>query len=185
MKDRSDNFSLLSQKEVDVLVSFLTKNNGVDSDVLSQESVDKLVYLLNGHLGSAHLELYDPFVKPLKDVIAERGLRTDGDEICELTFSVKEDGKLQLRAVNKNTGKEMDITPKIFDDKEIVDEWGCSMSPATFNRLARVLGLKYTADTYDGICKIFAQHNYGDKNAHLPALYYPTNEHLVVTMLSV
>lgn len=183
MKDRSANFSLLSQKEVDVLVSFLTNKNFYESDVLSQDSVDKLIYLLNGEWGSSHIELYDPFFKPLKDVMMEKGLRTSETEICELTCSVGDDGKLKLRAVNTQSGKEMDVTPQIFDSEETVSEWGRIMSPVTFNRLARVLDLKYSVDTYSKICKNFAEQNFGDKDAQLPALYYPTNEHQVAAML--
>lgn len=41
------NFSLLSQDEIDTLVEFLTeKSTDIESDVLSQESIDKLISMM-------------------------------------------------------------------------------------------------------------------------------------------
>ena len=45
--NRNKSFSLLSQQEIDTLVKFLTeKKKGVDSDVMSQTSIDKLLRLI-------------------------------------------------------------------------------------------------------------------------------------------
>ena len=41
--DNNNSFSLLSQQEIDTLVSFLTDKKAVNSDVLSQKSIDKLI----------------------------------------------------------------------------------------------------------------------------------------------
>ena len=41
------NFSLLSQEEIDTLIEFLTESTSVlESEVLSQESIDKLISML-------------------------------------------------------------------------------------------------------------------------------------------
>ena len=42
------NFSLLSQEEIDTLIAFLSeKSNFVESEVLSQDSIDKLACLVS------------------------------------------------------------------------------------------------------------------------------------------
>lgn len=177
------NFSLLSQQEIDVLVKFLTDKQFIESDVLSQVSIDKLVALLNGDLGHSHQGLYDPSIRPIKDMMKNLGVRENEDDICELKLDIREDKSLHFFAVNVNTGKSMDISPKTFDEGETVEEWGHCMSPLTFNRMAHMLGLKYSAQTYSDICTLFAERNYGDREARLPALYIPTNEQNVMVLL--
>ena len=45
-KDKNTSFSLLNQREIDTLVKFLTESkNAVNSDVMSQNSIDKLIRL--------------------------------------------------------------------------------------------------------------------------------------------
>ena len=64
MKDTlNPSYSLLNQKEIDALVEFLLeKKNSVDSDVMSQESIDKLIALITSNSRSIIMDLFDPFV---------------------------------------------------------------------------------------------------------------------------
>jgi len=44
------NFSLLSQEEIDTLIEFLTEKTGCfGTEVLSQESIDKLIAMMKGY----------------------------------------------------------------------------------------------------------------------------------------
>lgn len=176
------NLSLLSQKEVDALVTFLTSNS-IERNVLSQDSVDRLVSLLRGNVGRMHMDFFDTIVKPVKDFLQEKGLRQDVSEICVLSMETDETGFMKLFATNKDTGKKLEITPEAFGEEDSEAGWGFSMAPINFNRLARILDLKYTADTYDSLCKLFAERNYGSKDAAMPAIYFPTKAHLIETLL--
>ena len=51
---QNQNFSLLSQPEIDTLIDFINeKREGVDSSVLNQESIDKLLEMLRFNDGRA------------------------------------------------------------------------------------------------------------------------------------
>ena len=63
-------FSLLNQKEVDALVDFLNdKRNSINSDVMNQNSIDKLITLITGD--SNHIIL-DLFLLPLISVLMKK-----------------------------------------------------------------------------------------------------------------
>lgn len=177
------NFSLLSQEEIDVLVEFLTDNKFIESDVLSQESIDKLVSLLLGDIKKPHMEIMDPILRPVKDILKEEGIRGDDSELCVLHFKTGEDKFIKLYVTNEKTNKRVEIFPNIIDREDKSSSWGYCMSPVTFNRLARVLDVKYAAETYEEICKLFARVNFGSEDAEVPAIYFPTNEHLIRTLL--
>lgn len=183
MREYQDtNLALLSQKEVDALVTFLT-GNSIEQNVLSQESVDRLVALLRGDVGRTHMDFFDTIVKPAKDFLQEKGIRRDVSEICVLSVETDGTGFMKLFATNKDTGEMMEITPEVFDEEDKEAGWGFSMAPISFNRLARILDLRYTTDTYDKVCKLFAEKNYGSEDAYMPAVYYPTQTHLLQTLL--
>ena len=54
---QNQDFSLLSQSEIDTLINFINdKREGVDSSVLNQESIDKLLEMLRFNNGRAKKE---------------------------------------------------------------------------------------------------------------------------------
>ena len=62
---QSQSYSLLSQEEIDVLVDFLNAKKGsVNSDVMSQKSIDKLIYLIT----SDKQQIIKDLCNPLNDV---------------------------------------------------------------------------------------------------------------------
>lgn len=185
---KETNFSLLNQQEIDTLVDFLSKSReGVDSDVLSQHSIDKLIRLIRhddlsstnlGELDSVHIKI---------DILKDLGIREDASQICELTFSIDaETGFVVLTATNTVTGKFYNITPASLDRLEVLGgatAWGCSIPPVTFNKIARIFNCKYSRHTYEDICALFALKNYGSKEQKLPSLYCPTTFHLLENLL--
>lgn len=182
------NFSLLNQQEIDTLVDFLSKSKDeLDSTVLSQQSIDKLIRLIShddlsstnlGELDSAHIKM---------DILKDLGIREDASEICELTFSIDpETDFVVLSAINTVTGKSYNITPASLDRLEILGgavSWGYSIPPVTFNKIARIFNCKYSRHTYEDICALFALKNYGSRDVKLPSLYYPATAYLLKNLL--
>lgn len=169
------NLSLLSQYEVDTLVSFLMeKKDTVNSSVLSQQSVDKLIELLRYDKNRRKQEVISALPDlegSLAEVIA---VRENAEQICEICCEVGEtDGFLNMIVHNKENGQEMPITPALINEDDTV--WGRCISPATFCKLATALDVKYTAETYEMICKQFAKCVFGDAEHKIPFLYLPSN----------
>ncbi len=78
-------FSLLNQKEVDALVDFLNdKRNSINSDVMNQKSIDKLITLITGDSDHIILDLFDPFASVDPGLLAALDFRMDDNDVCEL-----------------------------------------------------------------------------------------------------
>lgn len=180
--NQNQSYSLLSQEEIDVLVSFLIdKKSAVDSDVMSQQSIDKLIYLITNE-NTQVLNLLDPFAKGKTDRMTELNLRKEKDQVCELRVSLAENGFIELTAVNLSTEETLKITPQIFNQSDD-ENWGYSISPVTLNRVAIALGLKYSTQTNDFVKKVFAKSNFGDENHVVPAIHQPVNVQLLEALL--
>ena len=106
-----------------------------------------------------------------------------GSMRCELKFSVNETTDyIILTAYNTVTNKELVITPNLINANDTTD-WGCSISPVFFNRIAKVFSFKYTQQTHDAVCNCFAKHTYGDANHKIPEIYLPVNEKLLECLI--
>lgn len=182
ISNQNQSYSLLSQDEIDVLVSFLLdKKNSVDSDVMSQQSIDKLIYLIT-HDRKQLMNMLDPITGIDSTFLIQKNFRQTEEEVCELRFHIADDGYLNLTAWNPDTEQTLAITPDIFSDTDTTD-WGKCISPLTLNRIARALSLKYTIQTHEQICKVFASVLYGDEAHPIPALHMPTNTALLDTII--
>ena len=183
-QDKNTNFSLLNQEEIDTLVRFLTeKKNTVDSDIMSQTSIDKLIKLIQ--TDREHLVLHSFNAKENVDLTFLQNIhfRTSKEELCELRFSTNSDTNyIELFIDNKDTGVTTQLSPKLFNAEDS-DEWGYTIPPALFSQIATTLSLKFTQDTYDSICSIFAKHNFGSVNQKIPEIYLPENSNLVACLL--
>ncbi len=177
-------FSLLTQKEVDTLVDFLNNNRkAVDSDVMNQNSIDKLITLITKDSDHIILDLFDPFASVDQGLLKASDFYIDKNDICELCISVNDDtGFIALTAHNTVTGKTFNITPKLVNEND-TEEWGYSISPVFFNRIAKVFNLKYTMETHNKVCDIFAKHTYGSEKHKIAELYLPVNTALIECML--
>ncbi len=183
-------FSLLTQKEIDTLITFLSeKEKGVTRDVLSQISIDKLIHLIsNNDINKVRLDALDALeLKPTFDILKELQLRNDSSEICELCFTI--DSKTDfvcLFAKNTQTGKEYQITPSTLDRTELINGstyWGYSIAPVLFDKIARIFNLKYSRQTYEEICSLFLVKNFGSINQGIPSLYCPSGNQLLDNLL--
>ncbi len=182
------NFSLLNQKEIDTLVTFLSQSKDtVNSDVLSQDSIDKLIRLISHDgLSSVRLDELEAIHVQI-DILGDLGIREDPTQVCELTFQVDPETEfLTLTATNTSTGKTYPISPAALDHLEVFRSsisWGYSMPPILFNKIARIFNCKYSRKTYKNICALYALKNYGSEDLQLPSLYYPTTNQLLASLL--
>ncbi|MFA9465507.1 MAG: hypothetical protein ACERKN_14580 [Velocimicrobium sp.] len=183
-------FSLLNQKEIDTLITFLSeKDNSVTRDVLSQGSIDKLIHLISdSDLHKIRLDALDALeLKPNYDILQELHIRTDSSQLCELLFRIDEDSKyVSLCAKNKVTGSEYPITPATLDRSELINGstfWGYSIAPILFDKIARIFNLKYSRQTYESICSLFSKMNFGSTQHRVPSLYCPSTYQLLDNLL--
>lgn len=180
--NQNQSYSLLNQEEIDVLVSFLLdKKNSVNSDVMSQQSIDKLIYLITNDRRQL-MNMLDPLACIDSDLLMKKNFRQSQEEICELRYSIADNGYLQLSVSNLTTNNTLEITPALFTENSNED-WGKCISPVTFNRIARALSLKYTAQTHEQICKLFATVIYDDATHPISALHLPTNTALLDVLM--
>lgn len=177
-------FSLLNQKEIDALVNFLNdKRDSINSDIMNQESIDKLITLITRDSNHIILDLFDPFASVDANLLAALDFHIGENDICELCCSIDDStGFIKLTAHNTKTGQTLDITPKLINDTD-TEDWGYSISPIFFNRIAKIFSLKYTTETHDKICNIFAKHTYGSENHKIAEMYLPSNAALLECML--
>lgn len=179
--------TLLSQKEIDTLVRFLLdQKTSIDREVMSQENIDKLIYLLQS---SNHLRLrYDtPAVAP--DDHTEAGIfklpKLAPDETPLLRCAYSEDGFLTLYADTE--AETYQITPRMVQEARYLPNdtsvWGCCIPPSVFHRIAGLLNARFTQETFTSVCRSFAKTVYLDENAELPDFYLPFGETLAETLI--
>lgn len=174
--DNNNSFSLLSQQEIDTLVSFLTDKKAVNSDVLSQKSIDKLISFIQSDpekVGLESLLSYDAidatFLKKLQ-------FRENDSDICELQFDIiPSSSYICIKVYNTVTGQTLTLTPELFDETD-TEDWGFAIPPVFFNHIASILDIKYSQETYDLVCKTFKKISYGDASHKIPKIYLPSNE---------
>lgn len=183
-KTNQTNFSLLDQQEIDALVKFLTeKKSDFLSDVMSQNHIDKLISLIQTDKERIILDLSEPLGSLDERLLKKLHLRNNLDEICELTCKLDEEsGFIKLYVTNLATNETSELTPKTLDSND-TDEWGRAISPFLFNNIAITLSLKYTRETHDQICSIYAQRNFGDAEHKIPEFYLPDNASLLECLL--
>lgn len=183
MNVQNKDFSLLTQEEIDTLIGFISDKRGeMDSSVLSQDSIDKLLELLKFSDGRGKKEEIlniGEVQGALADLVAVR----KADEVCTLEFSVDDTTDfIHLEIANTETKERMDITPEMFNPGD-GDVWGHCIAPLVLHRMARALNVKYTTDTYEALCKRYAKYIYGDENRKLPFLFMPGNRENIGNIL--
>ncbi len=178
------NLSLLTQNEIDTLVNFLVdKKNNVNSNVLNQESIDKLIGLIRkNELNKLSLNLEESSTDLGSSNLLKLNIQDTPNQLCELSFRINDQsGYLEFYATNTVTGKEQIITPTIYDKASVIKdntEWGYAVAPFVLDRIAVLFNLKYSRKTYDALCKLYALKNYGSEDKALSKIFIPENEQL-------
>lgn len=162
------NFSLLTQTEIDALIHFLNEKGTapVDSGVLTQDSIDKIIRVLTSEMGDK---------MDVKTGLGKLEAVVDNAEIkgLELKFELGKDSENVL--VYVVCGDEtVYISPSSLELKKIVKSdmtWGYAIEPSHFSMLAQVFELNYTEDTYEQVVKRFAKVMYGSEDAKVAQIY--------------
>lgn len=183
-QNRNTNFALLNQQEIDTLVKFLTvQKNAVDGDVMSQASIDKLIRLIQTDKEKLILNPFLSLTSAGITAVDKLKFREDSSELCELRCNINSETNLiELTIYNTVTDKSYDLTPSIFDETDS-SGWGFAISPSHFSQIAYSLAVKFTQDTYDFICAVFAKVNYGSETHKISDFYLPGNNTLVDSLI--
>lgn len=181
-RNNNDSFSLLNQQEIDSLIRFLTeKKNAVDSDVLSQNSIDKLITLIQTDRDRITLSTLLTYGNINNAVLKD--FRTEDQEPCQLQFGLNQDSRFaELTIYNPATEKTMLLTPRQLDQND-TEEWGLSIPPSVFIHIALGLELKFTQATYDAVCDAYAANTFGSSDHKIPEIMLPDNDLLVECLL--
>lgn len=174
------NFSLLTQEEIDTLIKFLREtSDNVDSEVLSQDSIDKLIHMMRTYSkkpSGNHKALGT--VRALASVLSS-------SYTWSLDFEeAEESGFMRLYATD---GEQKEyISPRGYSCACFVDDnstWGYAISPIQFVDVAKVFQLKFSKETYENVCKRFAEKNYGDEAYEVDDFFLATGRDLLVCLL--
>lgn len=170
------NFTLLTQSEIDTLVGFLQEQkDGVADEVLSQESIDKVISMIQQRQTRHFAQNNKFWVTDAEQYLITVGFRRSREDLCELRFRMMENDYIELYAYNHETGDEFVLTPEDFSDPTTKNDtsigWGICIMPAFFDQVAELFSLRYTKDTYIQICELFAERNFGKTNIEIPAAF--------------
>lgn len=172
------NMALLSQNEIDTLIAFLNREKEksvVESEVLSQESIDKLIDLIQSNQGIKSDELQFQMALAgdvlalfyvTQDTTYQRGLK------YELIVETGE--QMKLYAKNPESGAQIVLLPEYLQDLNYTGEscgWGICLMPAVFRQVAEKMELAYGADTWEQVQKHFAKTMYGREDVKIPTIY--------------
>lgn len=174
------NFSLLSQEEIDTLIEFLTeKTGGFGTEVLSQDSIDKLIAMMKGYgknIVANHKSLES--VRAVSSVLGSDGTWTMNFQENSTT------GYMEIFAIN-GAQKEK-ITPRGYSCGCFVGDdstWGYAISPVQFAEIAKVYGLKFSKSVYSDVCQRFAEKNFGDKMYDIDDFFMASGKDILFCLL--
>lgn len=186
--------ALLSQAEIDTLIDFLNREKqktSVDSSVLNQESIDKLIKLVLSNQGAEHrFRMRLPIMMTGDEQLISFYSAADesfgNSSRYELIFEIDGQDGVVLSGRNMETGVLVPITPDHVLNPECKDaagNWGRCIMPAAFDQVATFLRLQYTRETLDQVCARFAEVMYGDETAALPEVYLPSEMSVFMKLL--
>ena len=169
------NMSLLSQNEIDALITFLNNNKesySLSGDTLSQASINKLIDLVKS------IPSLDKNVLLNTSAINASSFFTDKKNTrgYNLNFKTDENGQIHVFAYNAETKDMIAILPKMLTAgyvENLPDTWGICMSPNTFHRISELLDLDYSEETFKEVITLFTEKMYGSTEVILPAFYLP------------
>lgn len=175
----AENRALLSQSEIDALVSFLTTKEVVGNEVLDQVSIDRLVRVLTNQKLVEGVKVSDgvgrfsasSVLSVEKDIAVQR-------EQCTLLYEKDAEGFAHIVCSNQVSGARYDITPECLNQTTLVEKtgesWGRAIMPLLFDLAAMQLQVRYSAEVFSTVCGDYAKIMFGDEKAPLPNVYLPT-----------
>ena len=182
----NENMTLLSQTEIDTLVDFLMeKRQDVNNQVLNQGSIDRLIHLIRTtHVNNVRAGSSIASNTESNRIKTAMKIRTEAHQICELTIKILENGFIDIIIINQSTGNTYKVTPNGASEMTISDDdsqWGKCISPYTFVDISDAYGAKFSEETYQKLCSIYAKVKFDDENYKLPDFFLP--EHATIAQL--
>jgi len=171
------NMTLLSQREIDTLVEFLRREKDVDSDVLNQQNIDKLIRLVHAHQERFYrVSLFalsaEEGWEALRDFYTQWNV--DTSKAKEFELQMKEAEQVELWIVDGSGEPVTPIVPEQLTDLSFQGEshgWGSCIMPAVFVQVAEYFRLNYTEEMMEKVCERYALTMYGNKEAEIPELF--------------
>lgn len=174
------NMTLLSQSEIDTLIEFLNREKEkkmVESQVLSQESIDKLIQLIHGHRELAYkagitLTAAEESREVLRDFYGAQEAEYTEEEPHRLWMQINEKDQAELCVGENTEDAQIRILPEHLRNLAFQGEsagWGVCVMPVVFAQVAAYFDLKYTDDVMEQVRRRYALKMYGDENASIPA----------------
>lgn len=171
-----NNFSLLTQEEIDSLVNYLKENHKiVDSKVLNQESIDKLILMMQSFREAT---ADNENVRAVSSVLS-------GDKTWSLEISESNNrGFVELYVTDGDRREK--ITPESFAAGCFLgdsSQWGLAVSPLIFCDVAVAFGIRFTKETYEQVVRQFAKVNYGSPDYPVPSFYLADSKKLSMNLI--
>lgn len=174
-----ENKTLLSQQEIDTLISFLQENRDVPiGSVLDQDSIDKLIETIKYNNANG---IY--FDKDFSSSIINRdksafindnnGTALDVAD-CSLITETADNGFVRIYCLDNGTGLRYKLTPSCLSEGRFVDddsEWGLAVSGSILKAIAKLFSVPVSEEVLNNANKNFAGLLFGDENAAVPAFY--------------
>ncbi len=180
---------LLSQSEIDTLLAFLqNKKENVTADVLDQENIDKLIFLLQSSekqklrfdsvIPAINLPGSYPFI-----ILDSSEDMNSQKKNCILTCIKTDDHLISILCTNQKSGTVYNITPSCLEKRQYFSDtesmWGTAVPPIVFDQIATLLQVQYTKETYQFVCQCFAEIIFRDSHAVIPSYYIPLEASLL------
>lgn len=184
----NENMTLLSQEEIDTLVKFLMeKKQEVHNEVLNQGSIDRLIHLIcTTHINGVRTGVTVGANAEQNRIKTAMEIRDNESQVCELTVNVLENGFLDILIVNRDTGAVYKVTPIGASEITISDDdsqWGLCISPFTFVDISDAYGAKFSEETYNKVCSLYAKVKFNDENYRIPDFFLPDEGSIAQVLL--
>jgi len=174
-----DNKTLLSQQEIDTLISFLQENRNVPiGTVLDQDSIDKLIETIK--YNNANGIYFDKEFSSSIIAKDKSAFINDSNGIaldiagCSLVTETAENGFVRLYCLDNGTGLKYRISPACLSEGKYLEddsEWGLAVSGHTLNEVAKLFSIPVAKEVIETANRNFAKLIFADENAALPAYY--------------
>lgn len=176
--------TLLSQEEIDALVSFLKDNREVSmGSVLDQSSIDKIIDIIrfnNRH--GVYFGAETPDLSRLREAEIndpETGKRVSKAD-CAIECEIGDDDFIRLYCVDSKSSRRYELTPECLEQRSFVtggtETWGRAIAPRLFNKVANLFRVEFTKETYKFVCDRYAEIIYGRADADMAAVYFPPED---------
>ncbi|MBR4341479.1 MAG: hypothetical protein IKP88_02005 [Lachnospiraceae bacterium] len=174
-----ENKTLLTQTEIDTLITFLENHDDTPiGAVLDQSSIDKLIEIIKYNNNKGIFFSKETSIDLTSQENALQLKNSSGNildpEACSIIYEKGEDGFAKIFCLDSTTNTLIKLTPSCLIQKDFIEDdskWGFAVPPRTLLKLSRLFNIKCSADTLLNAERDFAEIMYGDRNAKIADFY--------------